>query len=311
MNQEIHTPVSVLDPVGKAIDEVKVILFQPFDLKKWFIIGFCAWLAHLGSSGGPNANGSNFDFSQNNLPAAKEYIIGNLAWIVPVAGIAVITMILLWLVMTWLSSRGHFMFLHCVSKNAAEVKVPWSLYSAHGNNLFLFRFLLGIISTVVVLLSIVPGIICGVSLAKGFGGPIPIVGLIFGILVTISLIILFALIKKFTFDFVVPIMSLQTPSCVVGWRVLMGLLSKRKGAFVLYILFCILIAIVFGAIVMTAVLVTCCCAGIILAIPYIGIVLMLPLLVFKRAYSLHFLSQFGPDYDVFIGQAELVEPIDS
>jgi len=62
---------------------------------------------------------------------------------------------------------------------------------------------------------------------------------------------------------------------------------------------------------MTAVLVTCCCAGIVLVIPYIGVVLMLPLLVFKRAYSLHFLSQFGSDYDVFADRVELVEGVDS
>src|SRR5882762_4652896 len=28
---------------------MKKILFQPFDLKKWFVIGFAAWLSNLGS----------------------------------------------------------------------------------------------------------------------------------------------------------------------------------------------------------------------------------------------------------------------
>jgi len=30
-----------------------------------------------------------------------------------------------------------------------------------------------------------------------------------------------------------------------------------------------------------------------------GTVLLLPVLVFKRAYPLYFLAQFGPEYDVF------------
>ena len=34
-------------------------------------------------------------------------------------------------------------------------------------------------------------------------------------------------------------------------------------------------------------------------VPYLGTVLLLPVLVFQRAYSLHFLAQFGPAYDVF------------
>jgi hypothetical protein len=36
-----------------------------------------------------------------------------------------------------------------------------------------------------------------------------------------------------------------------------------------------------------------------MAIPYIGTVLLLPVLVFKRSYPLYFLRQFGPGYDVF------------
>jgi hypothetical protein len=33
------------------LERVKRVLFQPFDLGKWFIIGFCAWLAFLGDGG--------------------------------------------------------------------------------------------------------------------------------------------------------------------------------------------------------------------------------------------------------------------
>ena len=43
--QEMH--VSVIDPINPAIERVKALLFAPFDLGRWFIIGFCAWLAQL------------------------------------------------------------------------------------------------------------------------------------------------------------------------------------------------------------------------------------------------------------------------
>ena len=52
MNSEQLNRVSVIDPVTPAIDRVKLILFRPFDLGKWFVIGFCAWLAYLGTGGG-------------------------------------------------------------------------------------------------------------------------------------------------------------------------------------------------------------------------------------------------------------------
>ena len=36
----------------KRFELMKRILFQPFDLKKWLVIGFAAWLANLGGVGG-------------------------------------------------------------------------------------------------------------------------------------------------------------------------------------------------------------------------------------------------------------------
>ena len=37
--------------MSQAIDRRKRLLFRPFDLGKWFTIGFCAWLAQLGEAG--------------------------------------------------------------------------------------------------------------------------------------------------------------------------------------------------------------------------------------------------------------------
>jgi hypothetical protein len=54
-----------------------------------------------------------------------------------------------------------------------------------------------------------------------------------------------------------------------------------------------------GILIVMVVLVTCCCAGCLMLLPYLGTVLLLPVLVFKRAYPLYFLAQFGSEYDVF------------
>jgi hypothetical protein len=51
--------------------------------------------------------------------------------------------------------------------------------------------------------------------------------------------------------------------------------------------------------VLFIVLLTCCIACCFLAIPYVGTVLLLPVFAFKRSYSLHYLAQFGSEYDVF------------
>jgi hypothetical protein len=307
MTRQINALVNVIEPVGKAIEEVKKILFRPFSLEKWFIIGFCAWLAFLGSSGGGGGGGNKFQGPGNN-PArefehAKEWFIINLAWIIPVACIVVTIVVLIGFVLTWLSSRGQFMFLHCVAKNKAEVAIPWTKYGPHGNSLFLFRIAFGLISFVIVVLYILIAGLCVVILAGGISGfqvgaPM-ILGIIAGVLGLIMLVIVLGLVKKFTMDFVVPIMYLRTPSCVAAWREFMEILSARKGALFVYILFQFVIGMAISALILAFALVTCCCACCFMAIPYIGTVVLLPVLVFERAYSLHYLRQFGSDFDVF------------
>ncbi|MHC5095362.1 MAG: DUF7544 domain-containing protein [Planctomycetota bacterium] len=85
-----------------------------------------------------------------------------------------------------------------------------------------------------------------------------------------------------------------------AWRECWQLLMSNKGPFTLYLLFLLVIGLAIGMIVLLAVLVTCCCAACFLMIPYIGTVVMLPILVWRRAYSLLYLSQYGPEFDVFV-----------
>ena len=53
--------ISVAEPLTPALQQVKQMLFKPFDLAKWVTIGFCAWLAGLGESGG----GGGFNYNLN------------------------------------------------------------------------------------------------------------------------------------------------------------------------------------------------------------------------------------------------------
>ena len=50
--------LSVTAPFGEALTRVGAVLFQPFDIGKWFIIGFCAWLAYLGERAGFHGGGN-------------------------------------------------------------------------------------------------------------------------------------------------------------------------------------------------------------------------------------------------------------
>ena len=118
-------------------------------------------------------------------------------------------------------------------------------------------------------------------------------------LTLIFLALVFALVQKFTKDFVVPILFLRGGKCLAAWKEFLGLLADHAGLFTLYILFQIVLGMAIGIVVFGAVIITCCLAGCLMLIPYLGTVLLLPVLVFKQSYPLYFLRQFGPDYDVF------------
>jgi hypothetical protein len=298
--------ISVTIPISQAFDRVKRVLFQPFDLGKWFVIGFAAWLAHLGEQGfggggnfggGPHGGGGNF---HREFDHARDYVMSNLSWIVPLVVGVVVLCLVLWVVFTWLSSRGKFMFLHCVALNKAEIQKPWEQFAGAGNSLWLFRLGLGLIGMLLTLpllaLVLVPVFKMVARGAPNAAGILLAVGALLAFIVAA---IVFAVIGKLTTDFVVPIMFRRGNKCLAAWGELRGLLRARFGSFVLYLLMQIVLGMAIGILVLVVVLVTCCIAGCFLAIPYVGTVLLLPVLVFHRAYSLHFFAQFGPEYDVF------------
>jgi hypothetical protein len=302
--------ISVAEPVAPALERVKQMLFKPFDLAKWITIGFCAWLAGLGESGGGvgNFNTGNHFGDHNGQPAeqfrqfyhrASDFVMLNLGWIIPLAVLLVLLCVALWLLMLWLSSRGKFMFLHCVALDKAEVAEPWSKFVNEANSLFRFRIILGLIGLVLALPLVVFMLLA--ILRMELQGEADVTGVMTAVSLFLGLLLVglvFAVIRKFLVDFVVPIQYLRGCNCGAAWREFCALLAEHPGSFVLYLLFQIVLGMAIGILVMAVVLVTCCCAGCLVLLPFIGTVLLLPVLVFKRAYPLYYLAQYD-GCDVF------------
>ena len=297
MNELQRPYVSVIDPISTAIERVKLILFNPFEIEKWFVIGFCAWLANI-----TEVFANLCDVIGrlcNGLAESGEFIRHHLQAIIIVAVIVLLVVLTIGIVCLWLSSRGRFMFLHCVAENKGQVGIPWRKYGRQGNSLFLFRLALTFISLLCFGLLIGGGIVLGIVFGKAGSLGLIILVVAVCILLLIPLAIILGLIVKFLNDFVVPIMYVNNSTCMEGWSRFRLLLSANKGQFALYILFQFVIGMAIGAIMLAVAIATCCCACCILNIPYIGIVLMLPILVFERSYSLYYLGQYGAEFDVF------------
>jgi hypothetical protein len=297
--------VSVIEPFGPAIEHTKQVLFRPFDLERWLALGFCAWLASFGSGGG---SGGKFEWRENMgdpreyFSQAQGYVLANLAWIVPLVLLAMALGIAIWIMITWLSSRGKFMFLNNVIHNTAEVKRPWSMFREYAHSLFLFHLVLDVLGFLAIGAIMAGSAFLCIAMWQA-SGPASLWILVLLIPLFIIAGLAFALIKIFTTDFVLPTMLLRSTYCVPAWQDFKGLLSSNPGRLILYLLFKIALNLAIGAILFLLAVLTCGCACCIMALPYIGTVLLLPIHVFKRAYSLHYLRQYGPAYDVFAPRA--------
>ena len=60
-----------------------------------------------------------------------------------------------------------------------------------------------------------------------------------------------------------------------------------------------LIFLLFGIAIVSAVCLTCCILAIPLMIPFVGTVVLLPIHVFDRYFSLEFLARLTPEFDLF------------
>ncbi|MBN2376058.1 MAG: hypothetical protein JXD22_06640 [Sedimentisphaerales bacterium] len=290
--------ISVTDPLSNAFAWVKQVLFVNFSLSKWFVLGFCAFLAQLGQGGG---GGGNFNFgnsfSHHSGPGGSEvsnWISQNIALIVTVGLIILILGISLGLLFTWLSSRGQFMFLDGVVRNQPAVKEPWHRFRSLGNSLFLCRIVLGIIGLAAILIVIGTSLLIALPDIKAEEfGPFAIIAIIFGGLLFLPLVIILALIKSAILDFVVLIMYYRNIKIRQALKIFRReILPGHLGIFILFYLFKFVLGIAAGTIIILGMCLTCCIA----ILPYISSVVFLPISVFFRAYSLFFLEQFGPQW---------------
>jgi len=293
--------ISVIDPLSQAIGWAGNVLFRPFDIKKWFVLGFCAWLAQLGQGGGGGGGGNQLRGShspreiERGLHHAWDWVLANLLPILILAGFLIVVVLAIWLLILWLSSRGKFMFLDGVVNNRGRVVEPWHRFRALGNSLFVFRTVLTLIAVVVVISVLACGALSAILLESRGPEAFLVPFLIFIGLCLLTIGIVLALIALAVEDFLVPLMYKSSCGVVVAWQELRGLFSARPGSFILYVLVRIVVTILTVAIVVLACCLTCC----IVVVPYIGTVILLPLWVTVRAYPLYFLGQFGPQYSRF------------
>ncbi len=291
----VRPRIEIFRAFGEAFDLTNKILFQPFDLKKWLVIGFAAFLSgHLAGVGFnfPSPFG-NFQSHRTTPEVISPHFEQWKPWLVVAVVVLALFFFALVIALTWLKARGNFIFTDCVVRNRAAIVEPWREYRKEGNSYFLFQ--LAVMFAVLLLAGLILASFIGLAwLKQGAGetGSITLIGLLGFLGLFWVSIVIFVSIATY---FMVPVMYRRRCRAVEAFRDVTRLIWHHLGSFFLLCLFgmvLILAVLMIGAIVTCA---TCCLA----ALPYLGTVILLPLFVCLRAFGLLFLRQFGPDYDVW------------
>jgi hypothetical protein len=289
-----ESKIEIFKPFGKGFELMQRILFQPFDFKKWLVIGFAAWLANLGGGGG----GGGFNYPNNGHKDAEKLheTISQIPQPALIIGIGVLVCVVLLLIVlfAWLRARGRFIFVDCIVRNRAAIVEPWKEFRTEGNSFFLFSLIVVLVLIAVIAIAgvglIVPFIPRGAQAQPGVGFWI---GLSLFVFVAVCLTFVWALAAQL----MVPIMYRQRCRARLAFAQALDLVGSHPGLILLYLLFYLLLVVAAVMISCVVVCATCCIA----AIPYVGTVILLPVAVTLVAFSLLFLRQFGSNCDVWAG----------
>ena len=301
--------IEIFAPFGAAFEWMKQMLFQPFDFKRWLVIGFAAFLANLSGSGhfnytpnvGDRGDWSFRSFTHDGTGSANE-------WLTSCAIPLVIGLVLLGiaagLALYWVGCRGRFIFADCIVRNRAAIAEPWREYRREGNSFFLFSLLVGLGALVIIVLASVP---VWLPFVQGWTeGARFVATLTAGIVVLVVVAVLLAAGLSLIFQLMVPVMYRQRCRALQAFREVAGLIVEHPGPMILYLLFFIVLSLAATMIACLSMAFTCC----ITVFPYVGTVALLPIYVVLAAFPLFFVRQFGPGYDVWAtpAQQELPAP---
>lgn len=295
-------------PVRMAWQRMLDTLFRPFDISKWFVIGFAAWIAGAttwtgGFSGGsPNrADASTPVSTQGIAEIWHQYQSLIIIW----GSIGLALGLVIFLALTWLHARGNFVFLDNALHNRGAIVEPWKRCAAQGNSLFRWRIAVGLASFFILVtiiagsgMMMIPMIRSNTRIGMG------VAGIVLGFGFLLFFLVVLAYLHIIVYDFIIPLMYRDNLTILLAWSRFSRIMRSNWEKFILWGLVRWVVGMLVGMAVFMAVILSCCLLGCIFSIPYIGTVAYLPVTVFTRFLGPEFMRQFGFDYTL----AGIVDP---
>jgi len=301
----VAVSLSVTEPFRHAVERTREVLL-PFQLNKWLVVGFAYFLASLGEGGGsqlnlPNPSGGSGSGSGGAIPSwlkeATGWIEAHLGTAIALGAVGMLLVTAIGYLILWVSCRGKFVFLDNIAADRAAITEPWHRFRVQGNSLLWTKFLLGLLGSCAVLISL--GVLVAVAWAdlsaERFTSPLVIVGGVSWGMLTMLILLCLGIINWLLDDFAVIAMYRdQDRSWPALRRVVRQLVRPHLGSLLLFGVMKLLLGVAIGLCVTMLTCLTCCIAG----LPYVSSVVFLPFGVFMRCYSIFFVEQIGDEWTV-------------
>ena len=295
--------VSYVEPLRLSLARMTRMLFRPARAGFWFTLGFAAFLSEylswgLGRGGaGGRVRG---DRTPDVVPADLfERIVDFLRN-------PIVTAVVIWIaicafaayvLITWISSRGRFIFLDNVARERAAIVEPWRRFKRLGNSLFVWRLVFN--TAVLLIVGAITAPFLAAIAAMVHADSFRLTDLF--VLLPLPLMLLpVGIVAGFThlcrMSFIEPIMYRDDVGVMVAWKRFLALFVSRPLPFLVFGLYALVLLAVAVAVIFAFGIGTVMIGFLLLAIPYVGSVVLLPLEVTFRALGPEFLAQFGPEY---------------
>ena len=191
----------------------------------------------------------------------------------------IILVLLLILLFAWLGARFKFIWFNAIVNNVSYIKEPFRRYKKEGNSLF--KFYLILLPVIIVFFALIAMSVyfplknMG-AFEQGFQWSMKAFGVfIMPLAVFIGGIILLAILTVCIEHFVITIMAMDSCSFLEGWRKFASIATQNKKDFLLYLLVLLGLGIICGLITATATII------LFLIVLLVGLVLFgLPYLIF-------------------------------
>jgi len=269
---------SLSDIINKSMQRTGLILFKPFVLKKWLFLLMIAYLS--GNLGGGCGNGggsrtcnrlqrkaeatpshivqydstkddpSSVAHAANKVPAENHSQADHNPfrdwqawprWAHALIIFAIFLVLAIMILLTWISSRFQFVWVHAIINNDASIVKPFGDYRQQGDSLFKLNLAILFISLLYIA-GIVTWIIFPLSAQHVFQNPenLPIWGYvkIVGppLMILILLLVVTAVFMHLVIHFVVPIMAADRILFMDGWKKFCEIYQKNTKDVWIYLL---------------------------------------------------------------------------